>query len=150
MAQQRGKDDIAYVELSAGGINEGGLIRDFDQNLRDAARDLSRAIERDGKGKKTRVVVTVQVALSFDPDLEEHVSIDHSVKRTIPACKTTTLAKAAGGHIMVEPGGSRHDTPDQMTLAFNARGTILGRVNQATGEMEQTSDEGPIPIDAAR
>lgn len=122
----------ALVEMSVGDIDKGGLVREMNSSMREALQALEARKKRGTTSGE--VVITAQVRIGYDEELEDHVRITSVVTLKTPKNDKVSLAKAIGGRLLCQPGGADATTPNQMPL-FGHDGEALGILDRRTGEI---------------
>ena len=114
---------MEFVPLSLELINEGDLLRDFNQKIIDGSEELLAYRERHGdissEGKE--ITISLKVKIKLDNPQEDFYSIKGEIEMKVPnppAKVSLGLQRESGGvqKLMVQDSGSTKDDPKQMKL----------------------------------
>lgn len=134
----------AMFELDVHLIDEGRLVRQINESLREAHRALLRRKDEGTTGGACKI--TVDISMGYDPDMRETVCITNSVTLKTPKNESVTLVKEKAGRLLCQPTGSSEDAPEQQRL-FDAAGRAIGLFDPKTGEVldqEESAVAGSI------
>jgi len=125
------------IEVTADLIAEGRMIRQINAAIREAFAALE---ERREDGQTTGAcTITATIAIGYDPQLRDHVTLKHCVTLKTPKNEETSLVKAKGGVLLCQPTGADDSDPEQQRL-FDAQGRPIGVLDPRTGEITDLDD----------
>lgn len=151
MSKQRLLPAGAMVQLSAELIDEGKFLHQLNRTITKAHAGLAEYRHETSDGTAS-CTIQCQIKISYDPEMANHVLIEHAIKSKLPGRKVRTLVKEAGTEgaeiLLVQPTGSSSDNPDQLRM-FDNRGKPIGVLDKTTGEVidekpDQTGVAGRI------
>ena len=127
-----------YVELTPDLLDEGEFQRRLTEEMRRMYEELERYEQISGK-TDGKVKLSANIQLSRGG--KEYFEIEYGFDLKAPKAKHETMARGAGGRLLIDPEGDSLNDKDQARLTFDRFGNEAAVVNPMTGEVEPVGDE---------
>ncbi len=132
-----------YHEVRAENMHEGRMLERLNGAIARAATNLMKQWEEVGE-KKGQAKISLTITISPNAKFEDFVDTDYTINTSVTPVQYATMARAAGGKLLVQPDGSSGENPDQlrMTSLYDQRGNLRARIDETTGEVTDAAEDG--------
>lgn len=142
MTTTKPKTDGLMIELTAAEISEGQFVAEINEALAEAVKILTH--RRDSFRTPGKVSIRAEITVEFDQDMPDTLAIFSWVNTKTPKEESKTLAREAGGRLLVQPSGGSEDDPLQQKLFDPKSGRVVSIIDRATGEVRPAAEEAVV------